>query len=129
MISIAKTKTIKMSSFNTGNGWISIDDQVIVGYITEEVHKIKGVSKMISSISDNFSKNIFGRDSGMNGVRINRDGDNISINLHIIVYYGYNIPQLSYEIQSAIKNVIEEFTGLKVDAVNISVEGIDQEND
>ncbi|WP_314021843.1 Asp23/Gls24 family envelope stress response protein [Mogibacterium diversum] len=77
----------------------------------------------------NFSKNIFGRDSGMNGVRINRDGDNISINLHIIVYYGYNIPQLSYEIQSAIKNVIEEFTGLKVDAVNISVEGIDQEND
>ena len=65
----------------------------------------------------------------MNGVRINRDGDNISINLHIIVYYGYNIPQLSYEIQSAIKNVIEEFTGLKVDAVNISVEGIDQEND
>ena len=92
-----------MSSFNTGNGCISIDDQVIVGYITEEVHKIKGVSKMISSISDNFSKNIFGRDSGMNGVRINRDGDNISINLHIIVYYGYNIPQLSYEIQSAIK--------------------------
>mgnify|MGYP001789709975 CR=1 FL=1 len=48
-----------MSSFNTGNGCISIDDQVIVGYITEEVHKIKGVSKMISSISDNFSKNIF----------------------------------------------------------------------
>ncbi|WP_410954920.1 Asp23/Gls24 family envelope stress response protein [Pseudomonas aeruginosa] len=45
------------------------------------------------------------------------------------MYYGYNIPQLSYEIQSAIKNVIEEFTGLKVDAVNISVEGIDQEND
>ena len=113
-----------MSSFNTGNGCISIDDQVIVGYITEEVHKIKGVSKMISSISD-----IFGRDSGMNGVRINRDGDNISINLHIIVYYGYNIPQLSYEIQSTIKNVIEGFTGLKVDAVNISVEGIDQEND
>ena len=45
-----------MSSFNTGNGCISIDDQVIVGYITEEVHKIKGVSKMISSISDDFQK-------------------------------------------------------------------------
>ena len=114
-----------MSNFNTSNGNITIDDQVIVGYITDEIHKIKGVSKMISSISDSFSKNIFGRDSGMNGVRISRDGDNISINLHIIVYYGYNIPQLSY----AVKTAIEEFTGLKVDAVNISVEGIDQEND
>ncbi|WLD75517.1 Asp23/Gls24 family envelope stress response protein [Mogibacterium neglectum] len=118
-----------MSNFNTSNGNITIDDQVIVGYITDEIHKIKGVSKMISSISDSFSKNIFGRDSGMNGVRISRNGDNISINLHIIVYYGYNIPQLSYEIQSAVKTAIEEFTGLKVDAVNISVEGIDQEND
>ncbi len=118
-----------MSNFNTSNGNITIDDQVIVGYITDEIHKIKGVSKMISSISDSFSKNIFGRDSGMNGVRISRNGDNISINLHIIVYYGYNIPQLSYEIQSAVKTIIEEFTGLKVDAVNISVEGIDQEND
>ena len=118
-----------MSNFNTSNGNITIDDQVIVGYITDEIHKIKGVSKMISSISDSFSKNIFGRDSGMNGVRISRNGDNISINLHIIVYYGYNIPQLSYEIQSAVKTIIAEFTGLKVDAVNISVEGIDQEND
>lgn len=117
-----------MSNFDTTNGNINIDDQVIVGYITEEIHKIKGVSRMISSISDSFSKNIFGRDSGMNGVRISRDGNNITINIHIIVYYGYNIPQVSYEIQSAIKNSLENFTGLTVDAVNISIEGIDQEN-
>lgn len=45
-----------MSNFNTSNGNITIDDQVIVGYITDEIHKIKGVSKMISSISDSFSK-------------------------------------------------------------------------
>lgn len=117
-----------MSNFDTTNGNINIDDQVIVGYITEEIYKIKGVSRMISSISDSFSKNIFGRDSGMNGVRIIRDDNNITINIHIIVYYGYNIPQVSYEIQSAIKNSIENLTGLTVDAVNISIEGIDQEN-
>jgi hypothetical protein len=117
-----------MSNFDATNGNINIDDQVIVGYITEEIHKIKGVSRMISSISDSFSKNIFGRDSGMNGVRISRDDNNITINIHIIVYYGYNIPQVSYEIQSAIKNSLENFTGLTVDAVNISIEGIDQEN-
>ena len=117
-----------MSNFDTTNGNINIDDQVIVGYITEEIHKIKGVSRMISSISDSFSKNIFGRDNGMNGVRISRDDNNITINIHNIVYYGYNIPQVSYEIQSAIKNSLENFTGLTVDAVNISIEGIDQEN-
>lgn len=117
-----------MSSFDTSNGNINIDDQVIVGYITEEIQKIKGVSRMVSSISDSFSMNIFGRDSGMNGIRISRDDNNITIAIHIIVYYGYNIPQVSYEIQSAIKSAIDGFTGLTVDAVNISIEGIDQEN-
>ncbi len=123
-----KRKKILMSSFDTSNGNINIDDQVIVGYITEEIQKIKGVSRMVSSISDSFSMNIFGRDSGMNGIRISRDDNNITIAIHIIVYYGYNIPQVSYEIQSAIKSAIDGFTGLTVDAVNISIEGIDQEN-
>ena len=123
-----KRKKILMSNFDTSNGNINIDDQVIVGYITEEIQKIKGVSRMVSSISDSFSMNIFGRDSGMNGIRISRDDNNITIAIHIIVYYGYNIPQVSYEIQSAIKSAIEGFTGLTVDAVNISIEGIDQEN-
>lgn len=123
-----KRKKILMSNFDTSNGNINIDDQVIVGYITEEIQKIKGVSRMVSSISDSFSMNIFGRDSGMNGIRISRDDNNITIAIHIIVYYGYNIPQVSYEIQSAIKSAIDGFTGLTVDAVNISIEGIDQEN-
>ena len=123
-----KRKKILMSNFDTSNGNINIDDQVIVGYITEEIQKIKGVSRMVSSISDSFSMNIFGRDSGMNGIRISRDDNNITIAIHIIVYYGYNIPQVSYEIQSAIKSAIDGFTGLTVDAVNINIEGIDQEN-
>lgn len=123
-----KRKKTLMSNFDTSNCNINIDDQVIVGYIMEEIQKIKGVSRLISSISDSFSMNIFGRDSGMNGIRISRDDNNITIAIHIIVYYGYNIPQVSYEIQSAIKSVIEGFTGLTVDAVNISIEGIDQEN-
>ena len=123
-----KRKKILMSNFDNSNGNINIDDQVIVGYITEEIQKIKGVSRMVSSISDSFSMNIFGRDSGMNGIRISRDDNNITIAIHIIVYYGYNIPQVSYEIQSAIKSAIDGFTGLTVDAVNISIEGIDQEN-
>ena len=116
-----------MSNIDTSSGNIMIDDQVIVGYVTEEVQKIEGVSRMLSSISDSFSKNILGRDSGMNGVRITRDGNNITINIHIIVYYGINIPKISYEIQGAVKQTVEEYTGLTVDAVNIGIEGIDRE--
>ena len=116
-----------MSNIDTSSGNIMIEDQVIVGYVTEEVQKIEGVSRILCSISDSFSKNILGRDSGMNGVRITRDGNNITINIHIIVYYGINIPKISYEIQGAVKQTVEEYTGLTVDAVNIGIEGIDRE--
>ena len=122
-----KKEMILMSNIDTSSGNIMIEDQVIVGYVTEEVQKIEGVSRMFSSISDSFSKNILGRDSGMNGVRITRDGNNITINIHIIVYYGINIPKISYEIQGAVKQTVEEYTGLTVDAVNIGIEGIDRE--
>ena len=123
----SKKEMILMSNIDTSSGNIMIEDQVIVGYVTEEVQKIEGVSRMLSSISDSFSKNILGRDSGMNGVRITRDGNNITINIHIIVYYGINIPKISYEIQGAVKQTVEEYTGLTVDAVNIGIEGIDRE--
>lgn len=122
-----KKEMILMSNIDTSSGNIMIEDQVIVGYVTEEVQKIEGVSRMLFSISDSFSKNILGRDSGMNGVRITRDGNNITINIHIIVYYGINIPKISYEIQGAVKQTVEEYTGLTVDAVNIGIEGIDRE--
>ncbi len=54
---------------------------------------------MISSISDNF-QNIFGRDSGMNGVRISRDGDNISIKFTYYSVLWLQHSSVIYEIQS-----------------------------
>ena len=69
---------------------------------------------------------MFGREPASQGIRISRDGNHIGINLHIIVYYGVNIPQVSYDIQNSVKQVVEAYTGLTVDAVNVGVEGIDR---
>ena len=48
------------------------------------------------------------------------------INLEIIVYFGVNIPQLCYDIQSKVRNDLESNAGLNVRAVNIKVEGLDK---
>ena len=50
-----KKEMILMSNIDTSSGNIMIEDQGIVGYVTEEVQKIEGVSRMLSSISDSFS--------------------------------------------------------------------------
>ncbi|MBQ6151391.1 MAG: Asp23/Gls24 family envelope stress response protein [Mogibacterium sp.] len=51
------------------------------------------------------------------------------VNCEIIVYFGVNIPQLCYDIQTRIKNDIEKTAGIPVKAVNIRVEGIDKAKD
>ncbi len=103
-----------------------IEDQVIVEYVSEEVLKYEGISRLVGGITESFSKNILGREPASQGIKITRDGDHIGINVHVIVYYGVNIPQVSYDIQTSVKEVIEKYTGLTVDAVNVGVEGIDK---
>lgn len=67
-----------------------------------------------------------GRDVANPGIKIIDDDDGITVNCDIIVYFGVNIPQLCYDIQSKVKKDIEECAGITVKAVNIVVEGIDK---
>jgi uncharacterized alkaline shock family protein YloU len=69
-----------------------------------------------------------GRAAGT-GIRITEDEDEkLIVTTDIIVYYGVNIPQLCYDIQTRVKLSVEEACGIPVKAVNINVEGIDKRN-
>jgi len=109
-----------------GNGEIIVEDQVIVEYVSDEVLKFDGVSRLVGGITESFSKNILGREPSAQGIKVVRDGNDITINIHLIVFYGINIPQVSFDIQNSVKEVVEAYTGLTVTAVNIGVEGIDK---
>jgi uncharacterized alkaline shock family protein YloU len=61
------------------------------------------------------------------GIRITEDDDDkLVITMDIIVYYGVNIPQLCYDIQTHVKKAVEKECGMTVKAVNIRIEGIDK---
>lgn len=108
-------------------GEIQIDDQVICEYVADTVLSFEGVSRLSGSYIDNFQE-LLGRDTSTSGIKINREDNNVSVWIHIIVYYGINIPQLAYDIQNRIKDVVEKFTDINVVEVNIDIEGIDKPN-
>lgn len=103
----------------------SIEDLAIAKKISEEVCKIEGVSRFVETGITKSIANVFGRGNAFPGIEISRDNEIINISLYINVYYGINIPQLSYDIQTKLKPVISEMTANKVQAININVEGID----
>jgi len=109
---------------------IEYDDQLLTQKISDLVLDMDGISRLTySSITENVAKNVLKIDQSVQGIKINREDELINLEIHVRVFYGQNIPQLSYDIQTKVKKLIEELTGEDVKTVNISVDGIDRIKD
>ena len=47
--------------------------------------------------------------------------------MNIIVNYGVRIPDVAFDIQNKVKQTVENMTGLKVNEVNVHVQGVNVE--
>ncbi len=102
------------------------DDIDLIELIENDIMAFDAVSRFTGfSLSDNIQKAI-GMDIQNPGIKVSEDDGVLTINCEIIVYFGVNIPQLCYDIQSKVKRDIEEKTDFTVKAVNIRVEGLDK---
>ena len=102
------------------------DDIDLVGLIEKDIIAFDAVSRFPDpGFSENIQKAI-GMDVHNPGIKVSEDDGVLTISCEIIVYFGVNIPQLCYDIQSKVKRDIEEQTDFSVKAVNIRVEGLDK---
>ncbi len=105
-----------------------IDDKVL-NLIERDVFEFDEVSRFAGAgFTDNI-QNMLSRDKSGPGIRIVEEDEDVIVNLEIIVYFGVNIPQLCYDIQTKVKNDLEKNAGISVKAVNIKVEGLDKPSD
>ena len=58
------------------------------------------------------------------GIKINIDGDNVSVDVHFIAKLGYAVNEVGTAVQNAVKSAIEEAVGAKVTAVNVHICGV-----
>jgi uncharacterized alkaline shock family protein YloU len=101
------------------------DDLNIIDLIERDIMSFDSVSRFPDfGIADNIQRAI-GRGIQHPSIKISEDDDGMTINCDIIVYFGVNIPQLCYDIQSKVKNNIEETAGIQIKAINIEIEGVD----
>ena len=67
---------------------------------------------------------LLGRENLKRGVRVALTEDSASINLYIIVEYGVSIAAVAKNVIETVKYRVETMVGVKVDKVNVTVEGI-----
>ena len=98
----------------TDIGQVSVDTDVIAKYAGMAAVECFGVVGMaMISVKDGLVK-LLKRESMTKGVGVTVNEDNqITIDFHIITVYGINV-----------KYKVEAFTGMKVEKINIYVEGV-----
>lgn len=112
------------------DGTVSFATEVIAtiaGLAATEVDGVSSMSSPSSGLAD-----MFARKSSRNftkGVRIDLDGNNVSVNITIVVEYGSPVPDVARGIQENVKKAIETMTGLVVSAVDVHVAGISFERE
>lgn len=67
--------------------------------------------------------NVIVKDS-MQGVNVQCDGKNVSIDLYVIVEYGTRITSVASSVADSVSYQIEKCTGLHVENVNVHVKGL-----
>ena len=104
-------------------GKIRISEDVISQLAIKALLSVEGVQPANPGLMVNLR---MGRKAA-NGVRISiTDGDSpeIQVDTYVLVKYSLRIPDVCWDVQEAVKDQIERFTGYSVKSVNVYVQGI-----
>ena len=104
-------------------GDIRIADEVICIVASLAAQEVPGVLSMSGGLADGLSK-LLGKENASKGVRLKFDGKLVTVNVYVIIEYGYNIPEVALTIQEKVKEAIENMTGYEVQFIDVNVEGV-----
>ena len=97
---------------------LSISEEVIATIAEKVVLDVSGVYSLSGGI------NVLGKKIGTQGIKVEINKKDISLDIFIIVCYGVKIPDIAWEVQDKVKKELENMTGMTVSAVNVHIQGI-----
>lgn len=106
-------------------GELVISNEVISSIAINAAKDVDGVSSFYNGPVDVVNTIKQGSLRVMSPVRIMQDGDDFSISIYINVLPGKKFQTVATEVQSAVKESVQNMTGKLVKKVNVIVAGID----
>ena len=103
---------------------IQISNDVIGVIAGVAVSEVQGVSSMAGGFAGGITEVLSGKKNLAKGIKVEKLENSVKIDVNIIVEYGSRIPDIAFEIQNRVKTAVENMTGLKVEEVNVHVQGV-----
>ena len=113
-----------LDEVDNGSDGIKIASDVIAVISGVAVSEVKGVFAMAGGFAGGITEVLKGKKNLAKGIKVETENNKAKIDVNIIVEYGARIPDVAFEIQNKVKKSVEEMTGLKVEEVNVHVQGV-----
>ncbi|MBQ8913231.1 MAG: Asp23/Gls24 family envelope stress response protein [Lachnospiraceae bacterium] len=104
-------------------GKINIADDVVASIAGIAAIEVDGVARLTGGISKEVVSKL-GKKKLAKGVEVTIVDGNVEADVSVELEYGNNITKVSKEVQTKVKQSIENMTGLNVTIVNVVVSGI-----
>ncbi len=118
-----ESNNIKISKDQENVGSVVIADDVVAMIASLAATEVDGVSAMVGHITNELMSKV-GMKKLTKGVTVSVLDNTVTINLSIMLAYGYNIPTTCRKVQEKVKTAVETMTGLTVADVNIKIASV-----
>ncbi len=105
-------------------GSISISEEVLAVIAGAAALDVEGVGALGSTLTGDAAAVVNNRKSLAKGIRLAVEGENVAIDVTILVRYGYGVTDVAKAVQESVFSAVESTSGLKVTAVNVTVSGV-----
>lgn len=106
-------------------GSVQIDPEVIAMYAGTTAVECFGIVGMAAVNMKDGLVRLLKKESLTRGVKVMLSDDNkVSIDFHVIVVYGINIPTVTGNLIDNVKYKVEKFSGMHVSKIRVFVEGV-----
>ena len=104
-------------------GNIHISEEVLAVIAAAATLEVEGVGGLAANLGTDLAE-LLGKKNLSRGIRLQVEEESVTVDVAILVKYGYTIPDVGRAVQEAVANSIETTSGLTVAAINISVGGV-----
>ena len=104
-------------------GSINISEDVVAVIAATATMEVSGVHSMFASYGKEIS-NVIGKKAMSKSVKLQMDGDDVTVEVHIIAMIGHSVNEVGADIQRAVISAVEAAVGVTVSAVNVHICGV-----
>ena len=109
-------------------GNIHISEDVLAVIAAAAALEVEGVHGLAANLGSDLAELLGGKKNLAKGIRIQVADQAVSVDISIVVKYGYLIPDVAKAVQDAVCSSMESMSSLTVTAVNVNVSGISLES-